>query len=311
MNRLAPEIVHTPVLLDEVLAALRPRPGGWYVDCTLGGGGHAAAILEASTPGGKLLGIDADPEAVRIAQDRLHPFGEAAIIVNDNFEHLEEICAQHNFKPVDGILFDLGVSSFQLAESGRGFSIRHDGPLDMRFSPQHTLTAADVVNDFSEPRLAEILWKYGEEPKSRRIARAIVQSRPLATTGQLAKVIEKAVFGARGRIHPATRAFQAIRIVVNRELECLERALKQAIGLLRREGRLAVISFHSLEDRLVKQFMALESAGCLCPPEVVRCVCGHTPSLGLVTRKVIKPSAAEVAANPRSRSARMRVAERL
>lgn len=311
MNKLAPPINHIPVLLNEVLAALRPRPGGRYVDCTLGGGGHAAAILEASTPGGRLLGIDADPEAIKVAEVRLQRYAGAIVLVNNNFEHLEQICTEHQFRPVEGILFDLGVSSFQFGEGGRGFSLRHDAPLDMRFSPSQRLTAADIVNTFPEQRLAEILWEYGEEPRSRRIARAIVRNRPLRTTAELAKTVEAAVFGARGRIHPATRTFQALRIVVNRELECLEKALRQAVSLLQHEGRLVVISYHSLEDRLSKQFMIQEASGCLCPPEAITCTCDHTASLRLVTRRVITPSAAEVKVNPRSRSAKMRIAERL
>lgn len=307
MSKLAPPINHIPVMLNEVLAALQPRPRGRYVDCTLGGAGHAEALL-GSTPGIELLGIDADPAAVKAAAERLRNYD--AILVNDNFDHLERICEEHQFRPVDGILFDLGVSSFQLGEAGRGFSIRHEAPLDMRFSPDQKLTAADVVNQFNEQELAEILRKYGEEPNAKRIARAIVGSRPITTTSEVARVIERAVFGARGRIHPATRTFQALRIVVNRELEALESGLRQTIDLLRPGGRLAAISFHSLEDRLVKQFMVLESSGCLCPPEVIVCQCGHTPRLKLVSRKAIKPSSAEVKANPRSRSAKMRVAER-
>ncbi|MFH1485077.1 MAG: 16S rRNA (cytosine(1402)-N(4))-methyltransferase RsmH [Chloroflexota bacterium] len=311
MNRTAPPINHVPVLLSEVMAALRPHPGGCYVDCTVGGGGHAAAIVEASSPGGLLLGIDADPEAIKVATVRLQRYGGAVRLVNDNFRRLGQICSEHDFIPVDGILFDLGVSSMQLGLGGRGFSIRHDSPLDMRFAVDQSLTAADVVNTVPERHLVEILQRYGEEPRSRRIARAIVDKRPLETTSELARVVELAVSGTRGRIHPATRTFQALRIFVNRELESLEQALKQALGVLRPEGRLVVISYHSLEDRLVKHFMILESSGCLCPPGATVCACGHTRVLNVLTRKVITPSAAEVKANPRSRSAKMRVAERL
>ncbi len=299
--------VHTPVMLAETLRALAVQPGGRYIDCTLGGGGHAAAILEQSAPGGQLLGIDADPRAIEAAREPLRPYRDAALLVNDNFANLQPICIKYDFYPVHGILFDLGLSSLQLNGDGRGFSFQHDAPLDMRFDPRQKLTAADIVNTASEAKLSRLIRTYGEEAQSQRIARRIIQERPIAGTLQLARLIEAAV-GRRGKLHPATKTFQALRIAVNHELDYLEAALKQAIDLLGHEGRLVVISYHSLEDRIVKQFMQGEARGCVCPPEVPVCVCGHTPRLHLINKKVITPTADEVAANPRSRSARLRAA---
>lgn len=302
---------HISVLLEEAIEGLNVQRGGRYVDATVGGGGHALTILEDASPGGQLLGMDADPEAIKRARGRLEPYSGSVLLVNENFRHLEEICTGYGFRPVNGILFDLGLSSLQLEEEGRGFSFQHDSPLDMRFSPTQTLTAGDIVNTFSEEELSGLLEKYGEERRSRRIAREILANRPINTTLVLARVVEKAVGGARGRIHPATKTFQALRIAVNSELESLEMALAQTIGLLGYGGRLVVISYHSLEDRLVKGFLRREARGCLCPPGTPVCLCGHLPTLRLLTRKVITPSPAEIKANPRSRSAKMRVAERL
>ncbi len=302
---------HEPVMLEECIKALHVQRGGRYVDCTVGGGGHAAAILEESSPGGRLLGIDADPHALRVAEEKLKPYGKDVILVNENFRYLENICNRYGFRPVNGILFDLGLSSLQLEEAGRGFSFRQDSPLDMRFSERQALTAADIVNTYPEPELARLLYRYGEERRSRQIARRIVQRRPLRTTLELARVVEQAVAGARGRIHPATRTFQALRIAVNQELENLEIALEQALNLLGSGGRIVAISFHSLEDRLVKAFLRREAQKCLCPPGIPACICEHTPRLKILSKKVIKPSPTEVQANPRSRSARMRVGERI
>ena len=304
------EFVHIPVLLNEAIEALRVQPGGRYVDCTVGEGGHAAAILEKSSPGGQLLAIDADPQAIAVARRRLLPYGKSALLVNDDFKNLEGICSSLDFHPVHGILFDLGLSSFQLSNRGRGFSFQLNAPLDMRFNPSEELTAATIVNTFPEQELATIIERYGEEHRSRQIARSIVASRPLSTTLELATVVERAV-GIRGRIHPATRTFQALRIAVNQELDRLEEALKQALNLLGIGGRLVIISFHSLDDRLVKGYLREESQDCLCPPKTPVCICGHTATLGLITRKVITPSLDEIRANPRSRSAKMRVAERI
>ncbi len=302
---------HTPVLLEETIRALAVQPGGRYIDCTLGAGGHARAILERCAPGGQLLGIDADPVALAIARENLTPYKDSALLVNGNFTDLQAICIRYDFFPVHGILFDLGLSSMQLNGGGRGFSFQHDAPLDMRIDPSQEMTAADIVNTFSEAELARIIRDYGEEGYSRRIASRIVRERPIRTTLQLAGLIEKTVGHGRGRIHPATRTFQALRIMVNRELENLEAALKQAVDLLGFEGRLVVISYHSLEDRIVKRFMQREAKDCICPPGMPACVCGHEARLRLVVRKVIAPSEAEVQLNPRSRSAKLRVAERI
>lgn len=303
--------VHIPVLLKETLDALAVRPGGLYIDCTLGGGGHAAAILERCSPGGRLLGIDADPGAIRAAQARLAAYSDSVTLVNDNFADVQAVAYRHDFAPAHGILFDLGLSSLQLDQAARGFSFQQDAPLDMRFDPRQKQSAADIINTYSEEELAHLIWTYGEDTSSRRIARQIVRARPIMTTLQLVRAIETAVSHRRTRIHPATRSFQALRIAVNRELENLEFALKQALGLLAPGGRLVVISYHSLEDRIVKQFMQREAKDCVCPPGAPVCICGHKTSLHLVNKKVITPSADEIRNNPRSRSARLRAAERI
>jgi len=302
---------HTPVLLQETVQALAAQPGGRYIDCTVGTGGHAAAILEQSSPGGQLLGIDADPEVIKIAKARLEAYGSSSLLINENFINLEATCIKHDFYPVHGILFDLGLSSLQLNGSGRGFSFQHDAPLDMRLNPSQDVTAADIINTSSEIELARLLKTYGEEGYSHQIAHHLVQKRPIKTTLQLVQAIEQAIGSRRGRIHPATRTFQALRIAVNHELEHLEAALKQAVNLLGFGGKLVVISYHSLEDRIVKQFMRRESADCLCPPETLICVCEHTASLRLINKKVVTPSSTEVQLNPRSRSAKLRAAERV
>jgi len=302
---------HIPVLLKETIEALAVQPGGRYIDCTLGGGGHAAAILDHSSPGGQLLGIDADPDAIKMSEARLQAYSGSTLLINENFVNLQAICIKYDFLPVHGILFDLGLSSFQLNRDGRGFSFQRKAPLDMRLSPTQEVTAADIVNTSSESELAHFIKTYGEESHSHKIARRIVQERPIESTLQLARTIEQAIGRRRGKIHPATRTFQAIRIAVNHELEHLEAALKQAINLLGFEGRLVVISYHSLEDRIVKQFMQQESKDCICHPGTPTCICGHTACLKLINKKVITPSLAEVQLNPRSRSAKLRAAERL
>ncbi|MBN2099445.1 MAG: 16S rRNA (cytosine(1402)-N(4))-methyltransferase RsmH [Dehalococcoidia bacterium] len=302
---------HTPVLLRTTVELLNVRPGGRFVDATLGTGGHAEAILQFCSPGGSLLGIDADPKALGVAQRRLLPHGQAVTLVNDNFRNLEAICRAHDFHPVDGILLDLGISSLQLDDTDRGFSFRFDAPLDMRFGTDQPATAADILNSFDEKDLVAILREYGEERHSRLIARRIVTTRPIRTTMQLVNAIENLPGMTSGRIHPATRTFQALRIAVNREIDNLKEVLSQTVRVLAKGGRLAVISYHSLEDRSVKQFMQTESSTCLCPPEVPVCTCGHTPTLRLVNRKAIAPSEEEKRDNPRSRSAKLRVAERL
>ncbi len=309
LNMSAP--THIPVLLGETVRALAVQFGGRYIDCTVGSGGHAAAILERSSPGGQLLGIDADPKAIEVARTRLEAYRNSVLLVNDNFANLEHICLKYDFQPVHGILFDLGLSSPQLNKDERGFSFQHDAPLDMRFSPKQELSATDIINQSSEATLDNIIRSYGEEKNSHQIARYIVRKRPIQTTRELVKVIEQAVGGRRGRIHPATKTFQALRIAVNHELENLESALRQATSLLGFGGRLVVISYHSLEDRIVKQFLQQQSRDCICPPEAPECVCGHTALLQLVHKRVVTPSSAEVALNPRSRSAKLRVAERI
>ena len=302
---------HIPVLLQEAIEALAVHPGGRYIDCTLGAGGHAAAILDRSSPGGQLLGIEADPEVIGIAKARLEAYSNSILLVNENFVNLEAICIKYDFLPVHGILFDLGLSSLQLNGHGRGFSFQHDAPLDMRFSPSQEVTAADIINTSPESELAHLIRVYGEESYSHQIAHRIVQERPINTTLQLVRTIEHAVGGKRGRLHPATKTFQALRIAVNHELEHLEAALRQAVNVLGFEGRLVVISYHSLEDRVVKQFMQQESRDCICPPGMPACICGHRACLRLINKRVITPSLAEVQLNARSRSARLRAAERL
>jgi len=289
---------HTSVLLEEAIEALKVQPGGRYIDATIGPGGHAAAILGRSAPGGQLLGIDADPQAIKMAKSRLEAYGDSVLLVNQNFANLRSICLKYGFFPVHGILFDLGLSSVQLERNNRGFSFRHDSLLDMRLSPRQELTADSLINSASESELSDILWDYGEERRSRQIARYIVRQRPINTSLQLAQTIEQAVGGRRGRIHPATRTFQALRIAVNRELENLKSALEQAVDLLGFGGRLVVISYHSLEDRIAKQFMHQRASG-------------DGASLSLINKKVITPSLAEVHYNPRSRSAKLRAAERI
>lgn len=311
MSLLMTSPTHIPVLLNEAVEALQVRPGKRYIDCTLGSGGHALAILQNSLPNGQLLGIDVDTEAIEIAKIRLRDYIESTIIVNDNFTNLENICKENNFLPVHGILLDLGISSIQVDTAERGFSFRHNGPLNMRFDPTEGLTAADIVNALPEDKLAQVIRIYGEERYSRQIARGIVRNRPISRTLELAHIIEQVIGIRRGKIHPATRTFLALRIAVNRELENLVTVLKQAVTCLNHQGRLVVISYHSLEDRLVKQFMTQESKECLCQPGTPVCQCNHVPTLRLISKKVITPSLGEIGDNPRSRSAKLRVAEHL
>jgi 16S rRNA (cytosine1402-N4)-methyltransferase len=301
---------HIPVLYDEVLAGLQIRPGGLYVDATVGAGGHATGILEQSAPDGKLVGLDADPEAISFARGALHRFGDRVVLRVSNFRALATVAQSLGIEQVDGVLLDLGLSSRQLAHAGRGFSFLRNGPLDMRLDPSQGESAADLVNGLSEADLANLLWLYGEERRSRSIARAIVAARPVSTTRQLAAVVQARV-GRREKIHPATRTFQALRIAVNDELAALTETLPQARDLLRPGGRLVVISFHSLEDRLAKNFLRQEARDCICPPEVLVCRCNHRATLKNVTRKPVRPGPEELARNTRSRSARLRIGERL
>ena len=304
---------HVPVLVAEVLEGLQVHVGGLYIDGTVGGGGHAAAILEAAAPDGRLLGLDRDPQAVAYARKRLAAFGERARIVHAPYIQLAALAREHGFFPATGVLLDLGFSTLQIDDPARGFAFQSDGPLDMRYDPSGDApTAAELVNSLSAAELATLFWRYGEERQSRRIAQAIVRARPLETTQQLAEVIEVAVGrGYEDRIHPATRTFQALRIAVNQELEMLREALPRIVSILKPGGRLAVIAFHSLEDRIVKHFFKREAQDCICPPELPVCRCEHQATLRVLTRKPLRPSEEEVVANPRSRSARLRLIERL
>lgn len=293
---------HAPVLLQETLNGLNIRPGGQYIDGTLGAGGHSAGILQRSAPDGQVLGLDLDPVALAIARETLAPFGARAIVRQASYRRMAELA--QGFAPVDGIVLDLGLSSLQMDDPARGFAFGRAGPLDMRFGPNIELTAAEIVNDWPLDDLADILFEYGEERHSRKIARAIGAARPLHTTQALAEVVAKAVGGRSEKIHPATRTFQALRIAVNGELEAVQAVLPIAAGLLKPGGRLAVISFHSLEDRLVKQFMRGQARA---PKDDTSFV----PTLREVTRKPIVAGEAEVAGNPRARSAKLRLAEKI
>ncbi len=338
---------HVPVLLSETIEGLALTPNATCIDGTVGGAGHAEALLTATAPTGRLLGLDADASAIARAWARLAPFGERAVLVQANFRHITSVAVAHGFAHVNAVVLDLGISAFELAPE-RGFSLRAAGPLDMRMDPGTELTADEIVNEWSQEQLADILYRYGEEPRSRRIARAVVAARPLRTTTELAEVVSRTVGRdspsgpGRRRIHPATRVFQALRIRVNDELGALAEALPAIVSLLvpagllapsnpgpplgsvagagggeegcvpqTRGGRFAVITFHSLEDRVVKQFIQRETRDCLCPPGVPVCTCAHRATLRAVTRKPIRPSEDEIRANPRSRSAKLRIAERL
>jgi len=303
--------MHTPVLYHEIIHALQPQAGGLYVDGTVGAGGHARGILEASSPDGKLLGLDLDSQALALAKEQLAPFGERAILRQASYVTLRGQLDSLGWQAIQGMVLDLGVSSMQLDTPERGFSFRSDVPLDMRFNPEALTSAADLVNDLPETELADLIYRYGEERRSRQVARAIVAARPIRTTGQLAEVIAKATSSGKPGIHPATRTFQALRIAVNGELEAIEQVLPQAVDTLASGGRLAVISFHSLEDRIVKQFFRRESQDCLCPPKQPVCTCGHRATITEITRKPIQPAETEALQNPRARSARLRVAEKL
>ncbi len=302
---------HQPVLYQEVLYALKPSSGGFYIDGTLGAGGHSYGILEGSSPEGKLLGIDRDPEAIQIARERLAPFQNRFFLVHGTYRDLHQHLNNLDWNHVDGILVDLGLSSMQLDLAGRGFSFREKAPLDMRFDPASPLTAADIVNTYPVDDLANLIYRYGEERKSRKIADLIAAHRPLETAAELANLIQNHLPSSERRIHPATRTFQALRIAVNDELGALEAFLPAAVESLKEGGRLVVISFHSLEDRIVKHYFRQESKDCICPPEVPVCVCDHKARVKIITRRPIRPEDTEIKQNPRSRSAKMRIAEKI
>ncbi len=305
--------MHRAVLSKESIELLQPRPGAVVVDCTLGAGGHARALLEQIQPGGRLLAIDRDPSAVEAARTLLSGFEPLPALVHGDFGDVAQIAPAAGFGRVDAILFDLGISSTQLDDPSRGFSFRSDGPLDMRMDPTQPDTAEQLLNQLSERELAEMILRLGEDRWASRIAQFIVRRRPLRTTRHLAEAVQAAIPKAAWPkdIHPATRTFQALRMRVNDELGSLERGLKGATQILTPGGRMAAISFHSLEDGMVKAFFSAESKDCLCPPQQPVCTCAHRASLRILTRKPIRPSPTEVAGNSRSRSARLRAAERI
>ena len=302
---------HQPVLYHEVLKALAPESDLVYLDGTLGAGGHAEGILKASAPSGRLIGLDLDLQALEIARQRLSAYEDRIIIRQASYLDVPKNLEEFELKHVHGILLDLGVSSMQLDQPERGFSFLEEGPLDMRFNPMRGTSAADLINTFNEEALSKIIWDYGEERFARRIAKVIVKSRPIYTTQALVSVILAAIPRYEAHLHPATRTFQALRIAVNRELETIAASLPGLVGSLAVDGRIAIISFHSLEDRLVKQYFRKESKDCICPPEQPICNCGHFASLKILTKKPIRASDKEVEKNPRARSARLRVAQKI
>ena len=302
---------HIPVMLEACMRLMDPQSGGKFADGTLGAGGHSEAILKASSPDGKLISFDLDPVAIAIARERLEPYGDRVRIIQDSYVNLGRYAEENS---LDGFIVDLGVSSMQLDRQDRGFSFLQDGPLDMRFSPEQPLTAADLVNQLPEEELARILWLYGEERKSRQIAAMICAERErnkIVTTAQLRDVILSAAGNSREKIHPATRSFQAIRIAVNGELDAVEAVLPAAVKALKPGGRLLVISFHSLEDRIVKNYFKTESKDCLCPPEQPVCTCGHKAVLRELTRHPVTADDEEIKLNPRARSAKLRAAVKI
>jgi len=308
---------HLPVLAEEVVEMLAPAPGSLQIDATVGGGGHSERILEATDPDGRLLGLDADGAAIARVDRRLRPrFGDRLVLRQANFRDLADVAPAAGFSAVDGLLFDLGLSSQQLADRSRGFGFRTGGPLDMRFDTSRGMPAANLIATLDAGELAALFRRYGEEPQAGRIARAIVEARqtaPIESAEQLAALVERVVPvnpRVRRRTHPATRIFQALRIAVNAELDALQSGLAAAMDLLRPGGRIVVLSYHSLEDRIVKRFIAAERKGCICPPELPVCVCGRNPRLRPLG-KPRTPSLEEISANPRSRSARLRAAERI
>ncbi|MBI1792858.1 MAG: 16S rRNA (cytosine(1402)-N(4))-methyltransferase RsmH [Chloroflexi bacterium] len=301
---------HKPVLYKEIIHALQPKSPGRYVDGTLGAGGHARGILEACAPDGSLLGLDVDTQALALARENLAPYGQRAHLAQASYDSLLDAMRELGWDAVDGIVLDLGLSSMQLDTPERGFSFTHDAPLDMRFNRDSELTAAQLVNTLPEADLTDLLFKYGEEPRARRIVRNIIKARPLTTTAQLAEIVKQA-YPEHSRVHPATRTFQALRIAVNDELATVENALPKTVSALRRGGRLAVISFHSLEDRIVKDFFRSESKDLVNPPYEQIYKVERRAMLKEINRKPIRPDQEEIKENPRARSAKLRVVEKL
>lgn len=314
MVEIAAEKAHKPVLLDEVLQVLQPQNGGLFVDCTLGLGGHTEAILSSSAAA-KVIGIDRDTDALQLARKRLAKFGDRIRFVQANFSDIRDVVADQAGQ-ISGIVADLGVSSLQLDSEERGFSFRFDAPLDMRMSPGEGLTVAELLAEIDEIELANIIYRYGEERFSRRIARRIIEKREggekIDRTQQLAEIVKRAVpFNPKDKIHPATRTFQALRIAVNDELEILERFIVDAVDILKKTGTLAVITFHSLEDRIVKHAFQRLAGRCNCPPKIPKCVCGAKKTVAILTKKPILPSDNEKFDNPRSRSAKLRACRKV
>jgi 16S rRNA (cytosine1402-N4)-methyltransferase len=305
------EFPHRSVLYHESLKYLQPQPGMRFVDGTLGAGGHAFGILSSSAPDGRLLGLDLDQKAIEIAQSRLKDFGSRVILRNQSFCTIKQAIEDLGWDCVNGVILDLGISSMQVDNAAQGFSFLRDAPLDMRFDQRTGPTAADLLNSLPESDIADIIWKFGEDPRSRKIARMIVKNRPVLTTTQLAEIVMSTGQKEKSKTHPATRTFQALRIAVNNELEVLKKGLENTLASLCSGGRMAVITFHSLEDRIVKQFLQTESKGCICPPEQIICNCGHSASLIVITKKPVLPSQEEIGDNPRTRSAKLRVAEKI
>jgi 16S rRNA (cytosine1402-N4)-methyltransferase len=306
---------HIPVMLHEVIAYLNLKPNGIYVDCTLGGGGHTEKIIEKIVPGGRVIGIDQDPNALAAASKRLSQYEANVCFVHSNFYRLKNVITELEIEAVDGVLFDLGVSSHQLDEGDRGFSYMQDAPLDMRMNPKDPLTAEKLVNELDEQQLAKIIRDYGEERWAKRIAQFIVEHRrvrPIHTTGELVEIIKRAIpAGARREgPHPAKRTFQALRIAVNDELNRFAQALRDAVDILRPGGRVCVISFHSLEDRITKEVFKELARSCICPPELPVCSCNKQKVVEIVTGKPVLPGNEELTQNPRARSAKLRVAEK-
>ncbi|MDK2985620.1 MAG: rRNA (cytosine1402-N4)-methyltransferase [Clostridia bacterium] len=307
---------HIPVLPEEVIENLNLKPGQVVVDCTVGGAGHSLEIIRRITPGGTLVAIDRDEEALAAAKAKLAKYLENIIFINDNFKNISKILENTGIKFIEGVLIDLGVSSHQLDKPYRGFSYMHDAPLDMRMDRKQRFTAEQLVNEFSEDELARLIWEYGEERWAKRIAQKIVSARKketIKTTAQLVEIIKSAIpSGARKNgPHPAKRTFQALRIAVNEELTDLDKAIKDAVHCLAQGGRIAIISFHSLEDRIIKNTFKLLAAKCVCPPELPVCQCNHKKELKIISRKPITASNEELQKNPRARSAKLRIAEKV